>query len=264
MIEPIVAQVLASSKYRSLDPDFVRNVAVQIIATTPNRKEKELIKAVKNKLHQVANVYHVSKPDYAQWLNRLQNAVLHQDDVKSVCREIMAHHASTRERLLILDDFYKRLFAGLSPISSILDLACGLNPLSLPWMGLSPRTTYWAYDIYQDQVEFLNHAFALLKQSGQAEVCDLLQTTPRQPADVALLLKTLPCLEQIDKTIGVRLLAQIQSPIVLVSFPIYTLGGRNKGMRQNYETYFRSLLAEYDWHIESAEFANEIVFRIYK
>ena len=33
-----------------------------------------------------------------------------------------------------------------------LDLACGLNPLSLPWMGLNDEATYHVYDIDAERI----------------------------------------------------------------------------------------------------------------
>ena len=85
----------------------------------------------------------------------------------------MARHASTRERLSILDEFYPTLFGDLPPVNSVLDLACGLNPLALPWMGLAPDAVYHACDIYADQVELINRWFAIAGQSGEAFLCDL-------------------------------------------------------------------------------------------
>ena len=74
--------------------------------------------------------------------------------------------------------------------------------------------------------------------------------------------KTIPCLEQVDKTIGRRLLEQIQAEVLLVSFPVHSLGGRSKGMLQFYENHFRQLAADLPWRITRFEFASELVFRL--
>jgi len=48
---------------------------------------------------------------------------------------------------------------------------------------------------------------------------------PTQHADLALILKTLPCLEQLDKTAGQWLLEAVNVDYLLLSFPVYSLGG---------------------------------------
>jgi 16S rRNA (guanine(1405)-N(7))-methyltransferase len=74
------------------------------------------------------------------------------------------------------------------------------------------------------------------------------------------LLKTIPCLEQIDKAIGPRLLDQVPAEHLLVSFPAQSLGGRSKGMVQNYEAHFREMLAGKPWRAQRFEFSTELAF----
>jgi 16S rRNA (guanine(1405)-N(7))-methyltransferase len=176
----------------------------------------------------------------------------------------MAHHASTRERLPFLETFYSTLFVGLPPIHTLLDLACGLNPLATPWMRLAEGATYYGCDIYQDEIDFLNGTLPMIGVQGQAFIANLLQATPPQQADVALLLKTVPCLEQMDKKIGLRLLEEINAPVLVVSFPARSLGGQSKGMVQNYAEHFAQFVAGQSWRITRFDFPTEIVFRIEK
>ena len=156
------------------------------------------------------------------------------------------------------------LLPRLPPITAVLDLACGLNPLAIPWMGLSPGAIYHACDIDRDQMAFLAAAMPLFGVSGDAFVCNLLADAPRVSADVALLLKTIPCLEQADKGIGPRLLEAIHAPVVIVSFPARSLGGRSKGMAVNYAAHFAQLSQGKAWRIERFDFQGELVFRVVK
>lgn len=254
--------VRQSAKYKSLPPALVQAIGAQELAR--RRNLKEAVKATKNRLHQMAGAYQVGKLDYAGWLHHLQATAGEQSAVRKVCSEILLHHASTRERLPILDEFYATLLTGLPRLTSVLDLACGLNPLTVPWMGLPEGVAYFACDIYQDQIDFLNQALPLLGVHGTAQVCDLLADCPTQAVDVAFLFKTIPCLEQADKTIGRRLLDQIQAPILLISFPAQSLGGHNKGMMVNYEEHFQALVAGTPWRIERFAFKTELVFRVMK
>ena len=223
---------------------------------------KEVIKAVRNKLHQVGGAYQEKPIDYTKWkveLARLPHD-LNSGEVQAFCREKMVWHTSTRERLPLLESFYQTTLGAVAPIHSLLDLACGLNPLTYAWLPLADGATLQAYDIYSDQTDFLNAYFQHTSLSGQAEMCDLTHSVPTQPVQLALLLKTIPCLEQIDKTIGRRLLTQINAEHLLVSFPSHGLSGKGKGMRHNYAAHFQELTAGLPFSVQNFEFPGELVY----
>ncbi|MCS7057175.1 MAG: hypothetical protein NZM18_13485 [Thermoflexales bacterium] len=261
-LSELVAQVRSSRKYGAISEQLVRRIG----AAELNKRAtlKDAVKATKNALHQVAGLYFASeRPAYEVWLRQIVRAG---DDAtrRAVLRSIMTHHASTRERLPILDAFYARVLAGLGPLRSVLDLACGLNPLSLPWMPLAPGATYHAVDIYEDLARFLQAALAALGVTGSAEARDIIADCPTDEADVALLLKALPCLEQLDRASGLAILDTINARYVIVSFPTRTVGGRNIGMREHYAARFEAMIAHRPWRVERIEFTGELVYRIAK
>ncbi len=131
-------------------------------------------------------------------------------------------------------------------------------------MPLAAGSRYYACDIYADMVDFLNRFFAHVGQAGEAWVCDLVESAPRQQAQVGMALKTIPCLEQLDKTVGPRLLEGLRAETLLISFPAQSLGGRSKGMLQNYEAHFRELVAGTGWAVERFEFSTELAFLVKK
>jgi 16S rRNA (guanine(1405)-N(7))-methyltransferase len=259
-LSQLVDTVLSSAKYRHVAPALVRAIGAQELAK--RRNSKEAVKATKNKLHQTVGAYWAGSQEYTQWLAELHTTAGDLAALRTTCRRILQHHASTRERLPLLDDFYSTIFAGLPPIYTVLDLACGLNPLTIPWMPLGPAVTYYACDVDEKQIAFLQEAMPLLGVQGRATVCNLLQPDPFPPADVVLLFKTIPCLEQIDKEIGTQLLARIQAPVIILSYPAQSLGGRNKGMVQSYRERFQLLFQVDEQHIEEYLFPTEIVFRL--
>jgi len=108
-------------------------------------------------------------------------------------------------------------------------------------------------------VAFLNRFLAHERIQGHIETINLASQIPNNKIDVALLLKTLPCLEQLDKTINTRLLREINAPVLVVSFPTASLGGKGKGMEQYYDQHFRELL-DTTWSIEKLLFPTEMVF----
>ncbi len=259
-LDELVDAILTSSKYRHVAPALVRAIGEQEL--TKRRNRKEAIKATKNKLHQTVGAYWDGRQEYASWLSALHEASSTPNALQDTCYAIMAHHASTRERLPLLNQFYTTLFADLPPIHSVLDLACGLNPLTIPWMPLAPNATYHARDVDAQQIAFLQEALPWLGVQGDAMVGNLLHPEPLPTVDVVLLLKAIPCLEQLDKAIGPRLVSSLQAPVVIISYPAQSLGGRNKGMNDFYASHFGALVANSHWQVEQFPFASEIVFRL--
>jgi len=281
-LDLLVQAIGKSPKYRNVCADVVRNVGARELAA--RRNWKDAVKATKNRLHQVGGAYWDTPISHAQgaWLRQMRSAVETGDpaELRRICAEAMAHHSSTRERLTVLDQFYVQTLAGLPPPRVVLDIACGLNPLALPWMPfaplrtlpfspletglLSPDVHYYAYDMYTDLAGFLNEFLEIAGVQGQAEACDVIQSPPTRRAGLALLLKAVPCAEQQDRLAGARLLETLQAEHLLVSFPVRSLGGRDKGMLDNYEAHVQELVRDKPWSVQRFEFSTELAFLIHK
>jgi 16S rRNA (guanine(1405)-N(7))-methyltransferase len=261
-LDELVQRIAESAKYRTVCDDLIRTIGRRELAA--RRNVKEAVKTTKNKLHQVAGAFLDSDPLYDRWIEMLAAARDEQERFRQVCLQIMQHHASSRERLPILPAFYADTLAGLPPIHSVLDVACGLNPLALHWMPLAPGASYYACDIYSDLIAFLNTFFELAAIDGRATTCDLVTAPPTEQVDAALVLKILPPLEQLGKNNGIRLLRALNARHLLVSFPARSLGGRNKQMVENYETGFRAMIQGEGWEIERFEYPTELAFLVTK
>src|SRR5260370_1184399 len=115
-----------------------------------------------------------------------------------------------------------------------------------------------------DIMDFLNESMSLLQVHGYTQACDVIRYCPTQRVDLAFMLKTLPCLEQVDKSAGLRLLEMINADHLVVSFPSHSLGGSRKGMVTHYEARFNELVTNKHWSIRRFSFATELVFLIRK
>jgi 16S rRNA (guanine(1405)-N(7))-methyltransferase len=264
----LVEAVAASSKYHDLDEELIRDVGRRELTKYPHLQTA--IKATKTKLHQVAGVYLSGREPYAAWLSELQTAYAsgEAEMVNSASQSIMRHHSSTRERLPILDEFFARTLADLAPIRSCLDVACGLNPLAVPWMPLAPSAEYFAFDVVTGMTGFLGDFFAIPQVAaqvrGSVQTCDVISSPPSHPADVALLLKTIPCLEQVDKEAGRRLVHGLNARHLLISFPKPSLGGKKKGMETHYSARLAEITAGTSWSITRFDFVSELAFLVAK
>jgi 16S rRNA (guanine(1405)-N(7))-methyltransferase len=265
LLDQLVNAVRANPRYREIDVHLIQRIG--LIELQKRRSMKEAVKETRNKLHQVGGAYQEDSIAYTRWQSILevQPCELASPEAQDFCRKVMLQHASTRERLPILERFFYETLDSISPVSSVLDLACGLNPLAVPWMPLTADTQYTCFDIYTDLVFFLNSYFSYFKLNGQANLQDLLAPDLNlPPTQLALLLKTIPCLEQVDKEAGRTLLDQIPAEHLLVSFPVHSLGGRGKGMLEYYERHFLQLLYGHEWVVRRYEFATELAFLVSK
>lgn len=263
-LEELFSLVTASDKYASISPDLIREIGAKELAK--RRNLKEAVKETRNKLHQVGSAYQEKPIPYAFWQDELAKlpSDLHDEEVMATLKQQLSMHASTAERLSILPHFFIDALDSIGPLTSILDLACGLNPLCLPWMPVAPDVEYIACDIYADMTGYLNDWFAHFRINGKASVVDLTQIVPAAPVQVALLLKTIPCLDQVDKHAAKRLLSELKAKYILASFPAHSLGGKSKGMLINYETRFNQLTEGESWKITKMDFTGELAFLIEK
>jgi 16S rRNA (guanine(1405)-N(7))-methyltransferase len=261
-LDRLVAEVLASPKYRAISPELVRAVGARELVA--RRSLREAVKETRGRLHQVAGAFLDRQPRYGRWLAELERAADEPAALRAVCVDIMSCHASTRERLPELERFYAAVFAALPAPASVLDAACGLNPLAAPWMPLAPGAAYYACDLYADLCAFVAAALPALGLAGEAAVCDLAAAAPPWRADVALVLKTLPVLEHVRRGAGRELLRGLRAPRLVVSFPTRSLGGRNVGMAATYRGQMAELAAAEGWPYQTLEFAGEVVFLVEK
>lgn len=258
--EQRIAEVLealrASRKYRDLaDAALVR---IASWAAVRHANTKDAIKAAKRKLHQAQGAYFDGGrlPLVDRALAALEVAA--PEDVPRICREALSAHASTAERLPIVEQFYDAILAVTGRPQRVIDLACGLNPFALPWMKLDAQCHYGALEVDERLVARIRRFFQLVEQPHTATCVDLLSPSPSLTADVALLLKSAPCLEQQEPGAFRRVFDAIDARWIVVSFPIASLGGREVGMRNHYRAFIEE--SGLPAPAEIIEFATELAF----
>ena len=262
--ETLLGSLLASRKYRSLD--LPRETVLDLIQHAREQTEDpcELDHIVREKLHHLVASY-LGDPDYLECQRDLDAAYQTHDPqvVKTACQKILAAHASTRERLPILPQFYERLFAYTGQPHVILDLACALNPFALPWMGLPAEVQYYAYDLHQPRLDAINHLFRLNGMAPLAIHQDILVNPPTVEADVAFFFKEAHRFEQRRRGCNREFWQQIHARHLLVSLPTKNLTGSHPKTEQH-RRLVQETISGLSWQIHEIEFENEIVFCIEK
>jgi 16S rRNA (guanine(1405)-N(7))-methyltransferase len=260
MTVEIVERVRRSSRYRDVDPSLVARLAAEELPKA--RSTDDAVKRVKRRLHQAVGAFRGERrADPLDAVRAAWNGDLADADLRGACADVLATHASTRERVPHLDTFYIGLWAITGVPGSILDLGCGLAPLALPWMGIGPAR-YTATDVDRRPLETVSAFLELVGQPHEALALDLVRDPPDVAADVALLLKLIPTLDRQDPDAAGRLIARLRVRHAVVSFPARSLGGRGKGMERTYRSRLERLVAESPPIVDVAEASvpNELVF----
>ena len=258
----LAEEIGETKKAKYIEPGLIRQVLSRELRNSKNRKE--IVKNVKSKLYQVSGAYRNDNMDYSSLKEKLADVTpdTPDEELKPLCLEIMHTHASTRERSGILDDLYGEIFRDIPQPKTICDLACGLNPFSIPWMPLEPGFRYEAFDLFSDMAELLNCFFEKRGIDGTASRTNLLYGLPGGPYDLVYLFKVIPCLEQIDKYGGRNMLSQpsYAARYAAVTFPGASLSGKEKGMPRNYEVHFMNIVDQEAWEIRKVKFPSELLF----
>ncbi len=257
----IIENIASSKKYRPLYGKTIARVVNDCLKRYPMKQTE---KSARNLLHQIWGAYFKTRPNLKRTLAILKEQLIAGGDLKESLLKVLQLQSSIKERAPILDNFYRKIFEVTGKPKTIIDWACGLNPLSWPWMDLPKNCCYLGFDIDKEQNDFLNQVFKLAnKNSFKAELGDIL-TDDSPSADVVFLFKILPLLEHQQKGVSLEILKKMPAKFLVVSFPTKSIGGKQKNMVDFYSKQFHDLVRNQPWQIEKILFPTELIFIVKK
>lgn len=224
---------------------------------------KKLVKEIRSFARRIYGVY-ITK-NYSKKDELLLNYNFSEDNLE----ELLKLHVSTKERL----EYYSKLYLKLKELTcnpeSVLDLACGLNPLSSYYLGEDIQ--YYASDISEKDVDFLNRFFekAILKnyfkKGSYAFRLDLsdkdyLMELRKYSVDWCLIFKGLDPVEEISENITYDIIDSINSKWIIVSFPTVTVS--RKPMKNPRRNWFEKVLDRKGLSWDTYEIPNELFYII--
>lgn len=264
-LNSLIQAVEASRKYRDLHIPHTTLRDILAYESQHSNSRKELEANFRKSLHNVMAPYleEINYPAETAALHELHFQNPSQQTLKAWCLERMRLHASSRERLPHLEAFYQKIFTRIGTPKSILDLACALDPLSLPWMNLPPTTSFVAYDIHHPRLDFLQTFFELFYPQAQAIHQDILTDIPQQKADCAFFFKEAHRIEKRRPGSNRQLFAGLNVKWLVVSLPSRDLAGHH-----SLETYHTSLIQKsiegQPWQLTTDILGDELLFFIKK
>ncbi|HFF4414167.1 TPA: 16S rRNA (guanine(1405)-N(7))-methyltransferase ArmA [Acinetobacter baumannii] len=245
----VVKKILESKKYENLDSDIVEKV---VSISEKKYKLKEVENYSKKKLHQIWGSYYSAYPNWDKLLKKYNQGQLSIEDLLKI-------HSSTNERVATLNDFYTYVFGNIKHVSSILDFGCGFNPLALYQWNENEKIIYHAYDIDRAEIAFLSSIIGKLKTTIKYRFLNKESDVYKGTYDVVFLLKMLPVLKQQDVNIF-DFLQLFHTQNFVISFPIKSLSGKEKGMEENYQLWFESFTKGWIKILDSKVIGNELVY----
>jgi 16S rRNA (guanine(1405)-N(7))-methyltransferase len=258
-VDRLLEDLRVSGRYGSLTQSVLARTTHWALART--RSHKDAAKLARRRLHQIYGAF--VGPQDLKRVSRLLDEVeapLAPDRFRELCSQVLACHASTAERLPYLDRFTDVIRHHSPHPRTVVDLACGLNPFTLPWMDLPTACVYHAIDIDAQLLALTRRLGELQPVRIETSECDLVAPPDVIEGDAILLLKTLPSLERQEQGAARRLLEALRAPHVFVSFPARSLSGRDRGMRANYDAELDRMLPHDLVRIDSATFPTETLY----
>ena len=262
--QDLAVQILHSRKYRDLN--IPRATVEDLLALEAEKQSSTrlLVKAVRQKLHNIVAPY-LGDPDYGMAQRCLEKAFNSGEEaaVRLACSRLMGMHASTQERLPVLQAFYDNIFAAIGQPQVILDLACGLNPLAFLWMKLPSSVQYWAYDLHQPRVELLNCYFSLQGLQPLARHQDILVEPPVVAADVAFFFKEAHRFEQRQRGCNRAFWQAVKAQVLVVTLPAVSLTGKHN-LAEQHRSLIYTTIGDLPWHVTELCVGTELIFCIDK
>ncbi len=222
--DQLISSIQNSKKYRMLQipKETILDILKLEEKKYPNKTSLEA--SVRRKLHNIVAPY-LDRVDYAHELNAMELlwGSDNEYEIKNYCKKILSGHASTRERLSRLEEFYQFIFDNTGVPSAILDLACGLNPFAIPFMHLPKSTMYYAYDIHKPRIDLINKFFMLYGMQPLALQQDILVNPPSQQAEITFFFKEAHRLEKRQSGANRTLWQTINTRYLVITLPAVDL-----------------------------------------
>lgn len=264
-IDQLIVSVQKSKKYRDLDIPVCLLRDLINAEDTKNRSKADVNFAFRKKLHNIVAPY-LESIDYEKEIHSLRllaESSPNLDSIKQWAVIVMQKHDSTRERIPLLMDFYRVINKHIGDVKSILDLACGLNPLSIPWFPDAQKIDYRVFDIHKPRINFLNEFFNLFYQNAKGFHQDILVQTPGESVDCVFFFKEAHRFEKRRGGSNRLFFERLHSPIIVVSLPAVDLSGHHSLEKLHTKLMLDSVQG-YPWKVTRDQVGQELLFFIDK
>ncbi|RLE46690.1 hypothetical protein DRJ22_01315 [Candidatus Woesearchaeota archaeon] len=269
IIDKLVKDIKKKKGLQNMDENFIKeeikkflkhnskNLKTLITHKKPEKSKeyKEIIKSTRKTLHKI----------YGAFKTKKINKLLQEKNYK----EILTMHKSTKERLDIYPTIYKKIFSITGKPKKIIDLGCGLNPFSIPYMKLK-NIEYTAVELNKKDCKTIQKYFDKENIKGKAVPINLQEIKTNKKllekipeSDICFLFKVIDSIELTKKhKTSEQLIKAIPAKYIIASFPTKTLSG--KKMNHPRRGWIEKMLERIGYTYKIIKEKNEIFYVIKK
>ncbi len=208
LLNKVIDQILIKSRYSVFSKETIKSIFVEVSNRNPALYHK---------------VLEIKNPARSKLFKRFVSLIKSKLYKKSAMYVKTDGHISLEER----GDFpaFVVQFLKENKVQSIIDLGCGLNPLSFPF-DLFDLKSYLAYDLNSAVVNKINDFLKDNRLFGKVKAVQLdfvrhLEELPK--SDAALLFKVLDLIEEKGHKLAEKVILQLRVKYLIISFPLKTL-----------------------------------------
>lgn len=268
-IKDLIKKIKEKKEFNSIEDRFVRAEIIKYFKQNPKAMQamqegrirsedyKQAIKNVRAVLRRVYGVFLTKATEDREKYLKEENF-----------EKLLETHLSTKERISIYPVIYEKIFAITGKPKIILDLGCGLNPLSYPYMKIDAE--YYASELNEADCAFLEKCFAKMGIKGKAIALDLREAAENPSllkkfpkADVCFLFKILDEVEQKKgRKASESLIKNIDADWLVISFATKKVTG--KPMQYPFRRWLEQMLTRLGYEFEIIKEENEVFYVIRK
>jgi 16S rRNA (guanine(1405)-N(7))-methyltransferase len=260
--DTVIERLLATAKYRHIHPDTIADVVHQEAAHATGKSDLE--RRTRGKLHKVVGGYLFTGRSGRLLRGMDEDVIRDPARLREQCLSVLGTHFSSAERLPDLARFYPAVFGLTGMPRTIADIACALNPFSLPWLRDVTGAGYVGYDLNRTYTELAETFFARAYPDCGIQYRDVLVEPQAITADVALLLKTYHSIEDRRAGAGLRLVEDLGTTHIVISFPVKAMHGRIARFPLRHIAELRALAERKGWVFQQAALPTENLVAITK
>ncbi len=269
MIKKLIAKIKEKKEFSGIEDRFVQAEVIKYFKQNPKALRAVSEERIRSEDYRqaVKHVRAVLRRIYGVFLTKAteeREKYLESGDYK----KILETHLSTKERLPLYPVIYEKIFAIAGEPKVILDLGCGLNPVSYPFMKV--KAEYYASELTEADCKFLEKCFEKMKIKGKAIPLDLIEAANNPEmlkkfpeADVCFLFKVL---DEIERKKGRKtseaLIKSINAKYLVISFATKKVTG--KPMKYPYRRWLEQMLTRLGYEFEIIKESNEIFYVVKK
>ncbi|MDP2925505.1 MAG: hypothetical protein Q8N99_03980 [Nanoarchaeota archaeon] len=268
MVQDFLLKIKSNKKYKTISDMIVIREIYNYLKKNPKVSDvnKQSIKDIRKILHRLYSSYQIGKKNKKEKL--LIELRKNPSDINTI-NKILSLSISSKERLNHYKEAYETIFKITKSPRSIIDLGCGLNPISYVYMG-TKSLDYNCYDIDENDIQFLNDYFGMMKKyglNGKAKILDIkdIEKISNLPdSDIIFMFKLLDIINTKSKKPGEEIINLLieKTKFIIVSFSTNTLGGRPMNIPRR--KGFEFMLERNNLKYQTFNIPNEIFYIISK